>query len=610
VPFIHVCLIWSLGAADFGDLRNLTAAHTKTHFAPPLYRSAEEWEVRKRQLRRQILASAGLWPVPERPPLSTQRFGRLDRGTYVIEKVLLETLPGYYLGGNLYSPKRTRRRTPGVLVPHGHWKGGRVENTDVYSVPALCANLAVQGYVAFTYDMVGYNDTRQTPHKFGDSAAEQLWSFSPLGLQLWNSIRALDFLESLPAVDGSRLAVTGASGGGTQTILLTAVDDRIKVSAPVVMVSASFQGDDVCEMAPGLRVGTNNVEIAAMMAPRPMLLVSSTRDWTRNTPKEEFPAIQAIYRLYGRPERVAYAQIDAEHNYNGASRKAVYEFFARHLQGDGFHVPVAETEAADLRPEDLLIGPGVLSTSQDLLTTQDQVFAAWQETTRRQIAALSDQQLRQAFGTILGIEWPTRVVPLHAGEWILLERAGHGERIPVEWLPGAGRESVLLIAPEGSTAARESAVAQNAIRRGDSVLFLNVYQTGSAKGPRISSGRDFLTFHRSDDANRVQDILVGLAFLSSTEPHRVRLVCAGSAGGWCLLAAALAPIHVTLDADRTFTGSDEELKKELFIPGLQRAGGLAAALRLLGHRSELQPLEKPEAALSPVGVWTGMGLSK
>lgn len=473
-----------------------------------------------------------------------------------------------------------------MLVPHGHWKRGRVENTEVYSVPALCANLAVQGYVAFAYDMVGYNDTRQTPHKFGDSAAEQLWSFSPLGLQLWNSIRALDFLESLPAVDGGRLAVTGASGGATQTLLLAAVDDRIKVSAPVVMVSASFQGDDVCEMAPGLRVGANNVEIAAMMAPRPMLLVSSTRDWTRNTPKEEFPAIQAIYRLYGRPERVAYAQIDAEHNYNGASRKAVYEFFARHLQGGRFNVPVAETESGDLQPEDLLIGPRALSTIQNALANQDQVFAAWRDTARRQIAALRDQQLREAFFTILGIEWPTRVVPLHASEWILLERAGHGERVPAEWLPGPGRESVLLIDPEGSNAGRESAAAQDAIRRGDSVLLLNVYQTGSAKASRASGGRDFLTFHRSDDANRVQDILVGLAFLSSAEPHRVRLVCLGNASAWCLLAASMAPIPVTLDADLTLGGSDEELNRALFIPGLQRAGGLAGARRLLERRKE------------------------
>jgi hypothetical protein len=95
--------------------------------------------------------------------------------------------------------------------------------------------------VAFGYDMVGYNDTLQTEHRF-TSPTYQLWSFTPLGLQLWNSIRALDFVESLPEVDGQRLAVTGASGGGTQTFLLAAVDDRVHAAAPVNMVSFIMQG--------------------------------------------------------------------------------------------------------------------------------------------------------------------------------------------------------------------------------------------------------------------------------------------------------------------------------------------------------------------------------
>ena len=146
--------------------------------------------------------------------------------------------------------------------------------------------------------MVGFNDTVQTPHSFR-GWEEDLWSFNPMGLQLWNSIRAVDYLQSLPGVEARRIAVTGASGGGTQTFLLAAVDDRVGYAAPVNMVSAYMQGGDPCEEAPGLRLDTFNVEIAAMMAPRPMLLVSSTRDWTRHTPVEEFPEIRRIYELYG-----------------------------------------------------------------------------------------------------------------------------------------------------------------------------------------------------------------------------------------------------------------------------------------------------------------------
>ena len=351
-------LLGSSLASDFGDVRNRDDSHTKSHFKARVYRSLSEWEDRREELKRQILVSAGLWPLPEKTPLSPRRFASHVYENYAIEKVVIETFPGFYLAGNLYLPVDRSGPMPGILVAHGHWKNGRVHHSEDYSVPALCINLAAQGYVVFAYDMLGYNDTQQLKHDFGDTVEEQLWSFGPLGIQLWNSVRALDFLESLPGVDPRRLAMTGASGGGTQTFLLAGIDERIQVAAPVNMVSAYFQGDDVCEMASGLRVGTNNVEIAALMAPRPLLLVSSTRDWTRNTPQEEFPEILAIYRLYHREDQVTNRHINAPHNYNGQSREAVYAFFDRVLLPHGRRsaVPLRETEIFHGKPEELLIG--------------------------------------------------------------------------------------------------------------------------------------------------------------------------------------------------------------------------------------------------------------
>ena len=240
--------------------------------------------------------------------------------------------PGFYLGGNLYRPRNGKAKHPGVLNPQGHWPYGRLENEPLYSAPSLGISLARQGYVVFAYDMVGYNDTIQVPHRFG-SAEQRLWSFGPLGLQLWDSIRALDFLASLDDVDAADLGITGASGGGTQAFLLTAVDDRIQFASPVNMVSAIMQGGDLCENAPGLRLGTSNVEIAAMFAPKPMLLVSATGDWTHNVPREEYPAIKRIYDLYGKGDQVEVVQIDEKHNFNQPSREAVYQFFAKHHPG-------------------------------------------------------------------------------------------------------------------------------------------------------------------------------------------------------------------------------------------------------------------------------------
>ncbi len=551
----------------------------------PVYRTLEEWRVRSAELRRQILAAAGLWPFPPRNPLNIRRAGRSEHGRWAVEKVLIETLPGYHLAGNLYVPVGREGKFPGVLIPHGHWKRGRLEDLDTYSVPRLGANLAAQGYVAFAYDMVGYNDTRQTPHEFGESPEEQLWSFSPLGLQLWNSIRALDFLQSLPEVDPQRLAATGASGGGTQTFLLAAVDERVKVSAPVNMVSAIMQGGCACENAPGLRVGTSNVEIAALIAPRPMLLVSATGDWTRNTPREEFPEIYRIYRLYGETRNLSMVQFEAEHNYDQRSREAVYWFFRRHLQARPVSAPVVETEAPELSAEDLLLAPQL--TLPDGAVTRSELFAWWRENARRQTRAMDNEELRLRLEVTIGARRPERVEAILDGESIALS-ARPEQRVPGFWLPGKGGEAALVVHPEGAAAARKTGAVASLLRDGVSVLLLDVFQTGAARPGRDRTHRYFLTFNRSDDALRVEDILTGLLFLDLFRPKSLRLVGLEEAAVWALFAAALWPEPLRLEADLSdFRGSDEDFSRRFFVPGIQRAGGLEAALRLTGFAQPL-----------------------
>ena len=337
------------------DSRNSNIPDMNTHFQMPVFATREAWLEKAAFLRKQILSSAGLLPMPGKPPVRAQVFDRLERGGYTVEKVLLETYPGFYLGGNLYRPLGRQGPFPAVVSPHGHWAYGRLENTTQASVPMRCINMALQGFVVFSYDMVGYNDTNQFPH--GDSGPrlggprEDLWSINTMGLQLWNSIRAVDFVSSLPEVDTSRIAATGASGGGTQTFLLMAVDDRIKVAAPVNMISAIMQGND-CEEAPNLRIGAFNVMFGAMMAPRPLLMVSASGDWTRNTPKEEFPAVQSIYRLLGAGQNVENVHIDQPHNYSKESREAVYTFFNTRLLGTTG--TIAEQRGRIEQPQDLL----------------------------------------------------------------------------------------------------------------------------------------------------------------------------------------------------------------------------------------------------------------
>src|SRR3954447_106396 len=543
------------------DARNLAPPNTDTHFVATTFPSLVEWEAHKQLLRRQILSAAGLMPLFPKSDLRPQIFGRLEKRDYSIEKVLIQTLPGYYLGGNLYRPLKPAPTEgfPAVLSPHGHWRYGRLEHTDIASVPARCINLARQGYIVFAYDMVGYNDTVQTPHDFGSKPEEELWAFGPFGLQTWNSIRALDFIESLPGVNRRKLGVTGASGGATQTMMLAAVDDRIQFAAPANMVSFIMQGGSPCENAPNLRLETNNVEIASMMAPRPMLMTAATGDWTRNMMTEEFPAVRAIYNLYGKPENVNALLLDAPHNYNVRNREAMYAFFAKHVMGD--------LEATKYRERNVDV-----EKLQDMMALHNrklpdnaidfpQLFEEWKR--------LSTQQSgneRERLTYALAAEWPLQVEAEGASEQLVLGRPGKGDRVPAIWIKGANPPA-LVVDSDGAAAARNKPEVERLMRAGRSVLLIDAFQTGSAVAPRNRSVKMFLTFNKSDDANRVQDILTALAWLKAPDATLIGL---GKASVWCLFAAAVAPHRIALANDAAALG-------DFFVPGLGRGGGIPPA---------------------------------
>ena len=542
------------------DSRLTDLPGTNSHFTMPQYKTLAEWEARRAHLRKQILSAAGLLPLPAKNDLHPQIFGRIENRDYSIEKVLLETMPGYYLGGNLYRPLKAAPAGgfPAIASPHGHWNYGRLEHTTLASIPARAINLARQGYVVFAYDMVGYNDTIQTAHAFGDDPVDQLWSFGPLGLQLWNSMRVVDFLESLPNVNHEKIGATGASGGGTQTFLLAAVDDRVHYDAPVNMLSAIMQGGSPCENAPNLRVGAINLEFGAMMAPRPMLMVAATGDWTKNTPREEYPAIRAIYELYDRVANLEMVQIDAPHNYNQQSREAVYGFFGKHA--------LAETDAAKFKERNIRVeklGDMLALHNRTLppnALTFENLRAQWIRQARQQVEAITDRkQLRELMAYSLAAEWPREVLSQMDGEKIVLSRAGRGDRVMGTWHKAEGPATLAV---------------------GDATAQGNVLRIDVFPGGRDQSARHFLTFNKTDDANRVQDILTALAFLNQ---DNVRLVGAGKAAVWCLYAAALSERPVNLQADTsTFHGTDKDFADSFFVPGIQKAGGLRVARLLAG----------------------------
>ena len=292
-----------------------------------MYDNRASWEKRAELIRKNILAGVGWDKTPERTPIKPLFNKKTILDGYTVENVAFETFPGFWVAGNLYRPSNpSSEKLPGILCPHGHWKEPDDYGRFREDMQKRCAAFARMGAIVFTYDMVGYGESMQVTHEYPYA----------LTLQLWNNVRSLDFLASLEEVDPDRLAVTGASGGGTQTFLLTAIDDRIDLSLPVVMVSAHFYGGCNCESGlpihKNIYCETNNVEIAALAAPRPMMLISDGDDWTRNTPEVEFPFIRRIYEFYGTGSSIDYAHFpDEVHDYGISKRKAAYLFLASHF---------------------------------------------------------------------------------------------------------------------------------------------------------------------------------------------------------------------------------------------------------------------------------------
>ena len=539
---------------------------TNALFHPPIpeYPTLADWERRRERLEMRIRAAAGIYPEPPKTPLNPTVTGETQIDGVRIQNLCLETAPGFYSTGNLYLPTRLEQPAPAVACPHGHAATGRFEDTEKFSVVARCVTLARHGNVVFSYDMVGVNDSMQIPHHY-KSARAYLWSVSLLGLQLWNSVRALDYLSSLDEVDSGRLACVGASGGGTQTFLLTAIDRRVSVSAPVVMVSASMQGGCVCENAPHLRLDANNVEIAAMAAPRPLLIVSATGDWTRTSPDIEYPAIREIYKLYGAEERVHHVQVDAGHNFNRESRQAVYEWFGRWLHGEDDPDRWIETPYELPPVEQRRVFPTGLPDGT--LTEEALIDRFIAESAARPV--MNRRVLNTLYACALNVSLPS---------------APSAEQVDAQFHPAKNADAPLLLIEKGINGAQYDPAPF--LEKGCSILFFNADVEPTPARPSHD-----LTFNLSDGALRVQKVLNACAY-ALTLSDRICLV----GGLWSALALPYldeiecASLHLE-GVERT----DRFFEENAFIPGIRKAGDLAAAAILRApHALRLHGIKNAE----------------
>lgn len=587
---------------------------TNTVFSMTPFETRAEWERYAEGLRRRILVSCGLWPLPERGRLNAAHRLVAEHDDYIVEAVRFESWPGVYVTGNLYRPVGDGP-FPGIVCPHGHWGKGRFEDSDTGSVPARSITFARMGMVSFSYDMVGYNDSLQYPEHGWEDPLEKLWGIHPFAFQLWNAIRAVDFLESLPYVDRDRLACTGASGGGTQTFTLMAVDPRIRTAAPVNMISHTMQGGCVCENAPLLRIAASNMEIGALMAPRPLLLVSATGDWTRATPEVEYPAIRGIYALYEAEDRVDNVHIDAGHNYNKDSREAVYRFFGKWVLGDAERWADFTEPAYTLEPVEALrvfpdgTQPAGLKTRPEFVPD---VIAAIGAKWRALLPASPDRvgafrrtggpAFADAFGVAdvaalrRGISAQTLRTETREGYSIehLTIRRGDEAAIPaLRFRPErpAGR-AVVLVDPRGKAGLLDErtggpgALVRGLLAKGCPALVIDTFMTGALAGDARTSGKFPDTFVPSDTAYRVQDIVTGLAYLRGAEKGPVALAGLGDAGIWALFAAALDGEAQVVVADAAGFDPDDDTAwvERQYVPSIRAVGDVRTAAALVAPR--------------------------
>jgi hypothetical protein len=540
IPAIAAAMVLAQALAA-GQYRTLN-----DRFPGPVFKTRAEWEQRAAYVREHVLASAGLLPLPEKTPLNPTVFGELKRGDYIVSKVTFESLPGFYVTGNLYRPVG-QGPFPAVLSTHGHWTYGRLENSPLMSGPGRAITLARQGFIVFAYDMIGYNDSRQLTHTFGGPGAH-LWGLSLAGLQLWNSIRSLDFLESLPDVKRGAIGITGESGGGTQTFMLAAADARAAAAVPVNMISLHMQGGCLCENPPGLRLDTTNVEIAATIAPRPMLMISATGDWTGETLEVEYPAVRALYALVGAEDHVSAVRFTAEHNYNKDSREAMYGWMARWLKGAPTAEKIAEPSFSPDALPDLLVFHGRPLPGRGV--SAEALTASWVAAAKRQAAqtplVVRAAALRHALG--FGAEAAPRA-------------AGAATR---------RRQTVLIAgeAPEVEAALRKAGYAVRAI------AFTPFDQAAA------DNVRHFETYNRTPASQRSADIVAALR----AEPGAI-LVAAGDAALAGAIASAIEPPRLAiLDVQGFDTSRDDDFLAHLYIPGLRRAGDLQTASEIAAGR--------------------------
>lgn len=476
--------------------------------------SLEEWEQRKKGLRQQLLKSWGGFPTAP-CDLSPRILGELKRDGYRVEKVVFQTRPDVWMTANAYVPEGSGKRAA-VLCVHGHWKGAKQDPV----VQSRCIGLAKLGFFVLVVDAFGAGE-RALSKKLGEYHGEMVGSTLlpvglPLpGLQVYENMRAVDYMLTRPEVDGSRLGITGASGGGNQSMYAGAYDERFKAVVPVCSVGTyqSYIGAAccVCELVPSVLAHTEQSGVLSLVAPRALMIINATRDvfqFSIGEAQKTIAAVQHVYRMYGKAGNISHDLFESGHDYGKAMREAAYGWMTLHLKGEGQGNPISEPALQTEDPEALRCYPGD-SRPDDFVTLPQ--FAAREG--RRLVAryesekidhkeewkATADLARHTLANSVLG-GWPgrTELQP------VMKSTQENVTTYVIETEPGieitaahhsgkpAGRKLAIVLDLAGSTSAENSTTAKRLSQDGWDRVFVDLRATGkyAIKGDQIFAAPD------------------------------------------------------------------------------------------------------------------------
>jgi dienelactone hydrolase len=641
---------------SFNDLMRAAGKALHEHDKPP--ESAKDWAARRKRLREMISAAMGA--SPDQPcDLQPKETGVLKRDGYRIEKLRFQSRPDVWVTANAYVPEKTTRKLPAVLCVHGHWAGARRDPV----VQARCLGLVKLGFFVLAVDAFGSGERYTHPGLgtyHGALYGSTLWpaGLTLLGCQVYDNRRAVDYLLTRPEVDGDRLGITGASGGGNQTMYAGALDERFAAVVPVCSVG-TYQAYlsaacCVCEVLPGALRFAEEGDLLSLVAPRALLVINATKDafqFSVGEAEKSVARAQRVFQFLEAPQKVKHTTFESPHAYNQPMREAMYGWMSLWLLGGGEGKPIAEPKhkiekAEDLavftndeRPKGFLYPPSLAAREAGkLLAKFGDLKADHPEEWESSAVYMKGQLRKQVFGDFPPAPKPAAKLgePQKDGDVTtvrLLLTPEDDLSLPVLHRYKAAKDGKLpacvLLHLEGKAAALKHPAAAALVAAGWAVSAPDLRATGDTKpandavhgAPDHNSAEHALWVGRpllGQWVFDVQCLLDWLAIQPGLDKQRLAVVGIGQAGLVAVCAAALRDDRVSaaaiIDAPASYVAEQaypEGTHMGLLAPGLFRVGdvpqlaALAAPRRLLvagGLSSQGKPLA--EKALKDAYAFT------